>query len=91
MIVLIHGPDDVSNYTVFLSFQLAVSYIHNGIYIYRIDLMQNHNSQIVLGRARGEEVKAMRVVCCHWPRSRVIGPPPSFQPGQFLLKFMFLL
>lgn len=48
MIVLIHGPDDVPNYTVFLSFQLAVSYIHNGIYIYRIDLMQNHNSQIVL-------------------------------------------
>lgn len=55
MIVFIHGHDNASNYTISLLFQPVVSYVHNDVYIFRIDLMQNHNFQIVLPKPRGEK------------------------------------
>lgn len=82
--VLIHGHDDASNHIIFLSFQPVVSYGYNDIYIFHTDLMQNHNFQIALSRAQGEEVKMMRVVSCYWPSSLVTDPAPSFQPGRFM-------
>lgn len=50
MILFIHGHDNASNYIIFLSFQPVVSYVLNDVYIFHIDLMQNHNFQIVLPR-----------------------------------------
>lgn len=67
MIVFIHGHDNASNYTISLLFQPVVSYVHNDVYIFHIDLMQNHNFQIVLPRAQGGEVKVLRMVSCYWP------------------------